>query len=507
MITPSSAFAVSVVYDLTPAAHDRPTVASLSTTDAYSSAAECWASDQQQWADVAIAANPRVANVQGGEVGGGDLAVRDGGVGAAGGARSALAARDDDRDVDRQPTDAVNSQTMFGNARTFRKRMNETLQRIEYAAGAGPAQARHHHGQLPGRQAGAGTQQCRAVEKAYLGMQQETSAQNEPAAFSHYRRMTVANLNLQVIGTEAETCIGEDYSMVSGIKVDVRSRGRSARRLHPARRTRDAARSPGRRTPARISRGRPVTGDRNCGARATAAAASGRGVGRAGARPGARSRASQRAVQRARRSSGRTAAAVVWRLSPMASPTPTAQPASSSATRIAVEALYVNSVQRAAGHRPQRPRRRPRSTARGWRAARTGPRTRCRPRRLAGAGLRSRSPRSRRQLVRAVACRPCCQQRPRGLGRLALPARRRPAGSSASSSAPRSRSKLTSSSGRRLAGAASEPPRPPARSTPPPGPTSNSTSGAPRADQPGRQARLPHVQLLGLDAAAPRPGA
>ena len=122
-------------------------------------------------------------------------------------------------------TEAVNSQTMFGNARTYRKRMIEVLQRLEYLL----AQARRQRDIIMVNCLADKLVQARSnaelSEKAYLGMQQETSDQNEPVAFSHYRRMAVANLNLQVIGTEAETCIGEDYAMVSGIKVDVRSEG------------------------------------------------------------------------------------------------------------------------------------------------------------------------------------------------------------------------------------------------------------------------------------------
>jgi hypothetical protein len=123
------------------------------------------------------------------------------------------------------PADVVNSQSMFGNARTFIKRMNETLERIEMLL----EQARRKRDIIIVNCLADKLVQARSnaelSQRAYLGMQQEMSAQNEPAAFSHYRRMTVANLNLQVIGTEAESCIGEDYSKVSGIKVDVRSEG------------------------------------------------------------------------------------------------------------------------------------------------------------------------------------------------------------------------------------------------------------------------------------------
>ena len=122
-------------------------------------------------------------------------------------------------------SDVVNSQTMFGNARTYLKRMNETLQRIETLL----EQARRKRDIIMVNCLADKLVQARSnaelSQRAYLGMQQEMSAQNEPGSFTHYRRMAVANLNLQVIGTEAETCIGEDYSMVSGIKVDVRSEG------------------------------------------------------------------------------------------------------------------------------------------------------------------------------------------------------------------------------------------------------------------------------------------
>lgn len=123
------------------------------------------------------------------------------------------------------PNEVVNSQTMFGNARTFLQRMNGTLQRIEVLL----EQARRKRDIIMVNCLADKLVQARSnaqlSQRAYLGMQQEMSAQNEPGAFAHYRRMTVANLNLQVIGTEAETCIGEDYNMVMGIKVDVRSEG------------------------------------------------------------------------------------------------------------------------------------------------------------------------------------------------------------------------------------------------------------------------------------------
>jgi hypothetical protein len=121
--------------------------------------------------------------------------------------------------------EAVNAQSMFGNARTFLKRADEILQRIDSLL----EQARRKRDIIMVNCLADKLVQARSngelSQKAYLGMQQEMSAQNEPGAFSHYRRMTVANLNLQVIGTEAETCIGEDYSMVSGIKIDVRTEG------------------------------------------------------------------------------------------------------------------------------------------------------------------------------------------------------------------------------------------------------------------------------------------
>jgi hypothetical protein len=122
-------------------------------------------------------------------------------------------------------SEAVNEQNMFGNARSFLRRMNETLQRIDTLL----EQARRRRDIIMVNCLADKLVQARSnadlAQKAYLGMQQEMSAQNEAAAFSHYRRMTVTNLNLQVIGTEAETCIGEDYAVVSGIKVDVRAEG------------------------------------------------------------------------------------------------------------------------------------------------------------------------------------------------------------------------------------------------------------------------------------------
>jgi hypothetical protein len=122
-------------------------------------------------------------------------------------------------------SEAVNAQNMFGNARTFLRRMDETLQRIETLL----EQARRRRDIIMVNCLADKLVQARSnadlAQKAYLGMQQEMSAQNEAVAFTHYRRMTVTNLNLQVIGTEAESCVGEDYAIVSGIKVDVRAEG------------------------------------------------------------------------------------------------------------------------------------------------------------------------------------------------------------------------------------------------------------------------------------------
>src|SRR4051812_22308400 len=81
----------------------------------------------------------------------------------------------------------------------------------------------------------------------------------------------------------------------------------------------------------------------NCGAAATRAAASAGASGGRGT-SGRDRRASQEGSSGWARSVGRAAAAVVLAFSPMAAPIPTAHPPSSIATRVAVDALYVNSV-------------------------------------------------------------------------------------------------------------------------------------------------------------------
>jgi hypothetical protein len=121
--------------------------------------------------------------------------------------------------------EAVNAQTMFTNARVFRKQTTEIVQRIQALL----EEARRKRDIIMVNCLADKLVQARnnaeVSEKAYLAMQQEMGVQNEPSAFGQYRRMTIANLNLQVLNTEADTCVGEDYSMVSGIKVDVHSEG------------------------------------------------------------------------------------------------------------------------------------------------------------------------------------------------------------------------------------------------------------------------------------------
>lgn len=121
--------------------------------------------------------------------------------------------------------EAVNPEAMFANARGFRQRIDDAVKRITSLL----EEARRKRDIIMVNCLADKLVQARTnrelSERSYLGMQQDMGGQNEAGAFGHYRRMTVANLNVQVIATEAETCVGEDYSMVSGIKVDVRTEG------------------------------------------------------------------------------------------------------------------------------------------------------------------------------------------------------------------------------------------------------------------------------------------
>lgn len=64
-----------------------------------------------------------------------------------------------------------------------------------------------------------------AAEESYLAMQREMDANNDSTAFVQYRRIAVANLNVQVMGTEADVCVGDDLAVVGMTRVDVVSEG------------------------------------------------------------------------------------------------------------------------------------------------------------------------------------------------------------------------------------------------------------------------------------------
>jgi hypothetical protein len=54
----------------------------------------------------------------------------------------------------------------------------------------------------------------------------DSSARNDrDAAFHEYTRITIVNQNLQVLGGEAEACVGEDLSYVGATRVDVDTEG------------------------------------------------------------------------------------------------------------------------------------------------------------------------------------------------------------------------------------------------------------------------------------------
>jgi hypothetical protein len=55
---------------------------------------------------------------------------------------------------------------------------------------------------------------------------QDAGARNDrDAAFHEYTRITIVNQNVQVLGGEAEACVGEDLSYVGATRVDVDTEG------------------------------------------------------------------------------------------------------------------------------------------------------------------------------------------------------------------------------------------------------------------------------------------
>jgi hypothetical protein len=63
------------------------------------------------------------------------------------------------------------------------------------------------------------------ADRSGQAMQDSASRNDRDAAFHEYTRITIVNQNVQVLGGEAEACVGEDLSYVGATRVDVDTEG------------------------------------------------------------------------------------------------------------------------------------------------------------------------------------------------------------------------------------------------------------------------------------------
>ena len=63
------------------------------------------------------------------------------------------------------------------------------------------------------------------ADRASQALQDSASRNDRDAAFHEYTRITIVNQNVQVLGGEAEACVGEDLSYVGATRVEVDTEG------------------------------------------------------------------------------------------------------------------------------------------------------------------------------------------------------------------------------------------------------------------------------------------
>jgi hypothetical protein len=63
------------------------------------------------------------------------------------------------------------------------------------------------------------------ADRSAQALQDSASRNDRDAAFHEYTRITIVNQNVQVLGGEAEACVGEDLSYVGATRVEVDTEG------------------------------------------------------------------------------------------------------------------------------------------------------------------------------------------------------------------------------------------------------------------------------------------
>ena len=89
------------------------------------------------------------------------------------------------------------------------------------------------------------------ADRSAQAMQDSSARNDRDAAFHEYTRITIVNQNVQVLGGEAEACVGEDLSYVGATRVDVDTEG-----VPPGDPTQPGSAAPARRSRAPRARAR-----------------------------------------------------------------------------------------------------------------------------------------------------------------------------------------------------------------------------------------------------------
>ena len=121
--------------------------------------------------------------------------------------------------IQQRPT--ISAQDMVTNATDYRRRMGVVATRIESLV----EEARKLKDIIRINCLADKLVQVRAslnvADRSFATMQEAIARADEGAYFHEYTRITIVNQNVQVLGSEAEACVGEDLSYVGATRVDV----------------------------------------------------------------------------------------------------------------------------------------------------------------------------------------------------------------------------------------------------------------------------------------------
>lgn len=116
-------------------------------------------------------------------------------------------------------------QDMLNQANEYRTKANQTLQRISGMV----EQARKDRDIIRVNCLTDKVVQVKAnlavVEVDTQGLQEAGARRDDASALHHFTRITIANQKIDVLGAEAEACVGEDLTFVGQTRVDVQYTG------------------------------------------------------------------------------------------------------------------------------------------------------------------------------------------------------------------------------------------------------------------------------------------